>query len=223
LQAQILDDIIGSMEIELKYHIESDFQMNQVWKDAYLRNMAEPGSAEEINMHAAYFDSEDLILFKNGIAFRTRREGERCVATLKRKDDDVGVSGLYVREEINVPVSADASFLSPNPDIFIQSEEGKQLVALLHGKPLVNMFDTVFLRKKFRIDTGNTICEVSLDAGEITNGESSLPISELEIELFSGSREELLEIGEIVRETYNLTPELRSKYSRGRSLIIDKE
>jgi inorganic triphosphatase YgiF len=207
------------MEIELKYNISDRVQMDKIWEDEYLKSIEEQDSRVAINMKASYFDTEDLILAKNYMAFRIRREGDRVVGTLKwGHDEDVAVTGLYVREEINVPVKDDACFLAPDPGIFRESDEGKALLELVGEKPLICIFETNFKRRKFRIDTGETICEVSFDEGEIVAGEHAVPISELEIELFSGSKDEMILIGGKLAEQYGLYPEKRSKYARGRML-----
>jgi inorganic triphosphatase YgiF len=59
---------------------------------------------------------------------------------------------------------------------------------------------------------------VSLDTGEIIAGNERAPIQELEIELFSGSEDELIRIGGKVAEAYDLEPEPLSKFARGRAL-----
>jgi inorganic triphosphatase YgiF len=207
------------MEIELKYKIESAAQMNQIWEDDFFRDMEEKSTRTQIFMKAAYFDTEDHILSQNDIAFRIRVEGEKVVGTLKWRDTDVGISGLYMRQEVNVPVADAACFLSPDPAMFKESSEGCDLLEVLGGKPLVSLFETHFMRKKFRIDNGKCICEVSLDEGEIVADTKRTPISELEIELFSGSRDELLKIGEKVAAKYELKPEPLSKYARGAALF----
>jgi triphosphatase len=92
------------------------------------------------------------------------------------------------------------------------------MLEALSGQPLVLIFETVFTRRRFRIDSGAAICEVSLDAGEIIAGDRRAPVQELEIEMFSGSRDELLRIGDKVAETYALEPEPLSKFARGKAL-----
>jgi triphosphatase len=92
------------------------------------------------------------------------------------------------------------------------------MLEALSGQPLVLIFETVFTRRRFRIDSEGTICEVSLDQGEIIVGDRCVPIQELEIELFSGSEDELLRIGNKVAGAYGLEPEPLSKFARGKAL-----
>ncbi|MDR2610376.1 MAG: CYTH domain-containing protein [Clostridiales Family XIII bacterium] len=207
------------MEVELKYKITSREQAERIWNDELFADIEENGSRAKISIKAAYFDTKDMLLSENRIAFRIRREGNRVVGTLKWGDKDVDESGLYVREEINVPVTDKACFLAPDPTIFRQSEEGRKMVELLGGGELVNIFETVFTRRKFRVDTGSSLMEISLDEGEIIADDAKAPIHELEVELYSGNRDDLIAIGNKLVEKYGISPETRSKYARGIALI----
>lgn len=207
------------MEIELKYKIESNVQMDTIWNDEFIASMEEKGSREELLIKAVYFDTEDYLLKKNHIAFRIRKEGDRMVGTLKWRDHDPSVKGLYMREEINVPINNEEYFLEPNPNIFMESEVGRDLMEAVGDKKLQGIFETVFVRRKLRIEIGNTICEVALDKGEIIAADESAPISELEIELYAGKQEDLISIGEKIAKKYNLEPEQKSKYARAVSLF----
>lgn len=210
------------MEIELKFNIENREQMDLIWSDEYLHSIEEAKSRSALYMKAAYFDTEDLLLSKNQIAFRIRKEGERVIGTLKWRDKDVGISGLYMREEISVPVKDETCFLKPDPVIFKESPEGRDLIEVLGDQQLISIFETNFNRRSFRVDSNGTICEVSLDEGEIVAENGHAPISELEIELFSGKQDEMMKIGERVVAKYGIQPEPLSKYARGLALVRGK-
>lgn len=207
------------MEIELKYSIPSKEIIDEIWEDSYVAEIEEKGTRENILMKAAYFDTEDGILSENDIAFRVRMEDSKIIASLKWNDKDQSISGLHVREEINVPVKDDAIFLSPKPDIFKESAEGRDLLEVVGDSPLINILEMTFVRKSVRLDNGDCICELSLDEGNIVTDNGSKPISELEIELFSGDQKELIKIGNIIADRYNLKPEKDSKYARGLQLL----
>jgi len=205
------------MEIEMKYVIGDREIAKNLWEDEYLSGIEEKDSREKVYMKAAYFDTDDYILSKNDIAFRVRMEGSRIVASLKWKG--ASEDGLHTREEINVPVKDEACFILPNPEIFKESDIGRDMIALLNGKPLHSLLETRFLRSKLRVDTGKSICEVAIDEGEIATDFGNLPICELEIELFSGDQEDIQKMGELLAEKYQLVPEDRSKYARGLTLL----
>ncbi|MDR0875194.1 MAG: CYTH domain-containing protein [Clostridiales Family XIII bacterium] len=210
------------MEIELKYSIDNTEQAGEILEDSWVLEHAESQEPEEIRMKAAYFDTEDRLLTRNNIAFRIRTEGAKTLATLKWKDDDEGISGLYVRSEVNVPVSDPACFFHPDPEIFIESEDGMNLLEVIEGKTLVNVFDMIFTRRRLRIDVGRSILEISFDEGVIVAGAKSEQVREMEIEIYSGSRDDLLETGNLLVEKYGLKPELRTKFARGVALLSEQ-
>ncbi|MDO4176649.1 MAG: CYTH domain-containing protein [Bacillota bacterium] len=197
------------MEIELKFNIPSGTVAAQIWDNELFRKSEEEGSREELYMDAKYFDTENCDLAKNDIAYRVRKEGDRHVAALKWKGHSE--DGLHVREEINVPVDSDF----PNPSVFRESNVGSQVMELIEGKELHCFLETTVNRKMFRIDTGTGIFEISIDSGEIATKYGTSPIEEVEVELFAGETEELVSIGNMLQEKYNLTPENESKYARG--------
>ena len=207
------------MEIELKYKLENGELAEQILKDAWIASLAETAEPEAVRMKAAYFDTDNLTLISHNIAFRIRSEGERTVATLKWRDDDDGISGLYIRSEINIPVSDQCCYFNPDPGLFAESPEGRDLLDIIDGKPLVNIFDMIFTRKLIRIDYGQSILEFAFDEGLIVAGASSCPISELEIELYSGTKEDLLTVGGKIAGKYGLSPELKTKFTRGVELL----
>ena len=210
------------MEIELKYSIETPELFDEILNDSWVIEHAETSAPEEVRMKAAYFDTSDRVLTTNNIAFRVRTEGTRTMATLKWKDDDEGISGLYVRSEINVPVSDPSSFFHPDPEIFIESEEGMNLLEVLEGKKLINVFDMLFTRRRLRIDVGRSILEIACDEGVIVAGSKSEQMMEMEIEIYSGSRDDLFEAGNIIAGKYDLKPETRTKFARGVALLSKK-
>src|SRR5665647_1046266 len=88
---------------------------------------------------------------------------------------------------------------------------------------LHSIIETRFLRSRFRVDTGNTIIEVSIDKGEIITEKGEEPILEMELEMFSGNEEELVKIGEEISEKYGLQAEERSKYARGKNMLLGEK
>lgn len=201
------------MEIELKYRIPSEDVAEEIWKDKTFFHLEEEGSREERCFDAKYYDTEDRDLYKNEIAYRVRKEGNSWVASLKWKGHTEGA--LHVREELNVSVECD----KPAPEVFHGSEIGEHLLEVIDGKPLNCLLETRFHRKRFRIDTGRGIYELSIDDGWILTQNGQERILEAEVELFSGDTEELSDLGAKMCEKYGLVKEERSKYARGLELI----
>ena len=107
----------------------------------------------------------------------------------------------------------------PDPSVFSESEAGDELIRILDGKDIGCFLKTEVRRRQYRIDTGSGIFEISVDTGRIVTQYGDEPICEVEIELFSGEREELIELGERLQRKYSLETEDLSKYARGIALI----
>lgn len=201
------------MEIELKYRIPSPETAEEIWKDKMFFHLEEEDSREELCFDAKYFDTADCVLSNNDMAYRVRKEGTGWVASLKWKGHSEGA--LHVREELNVPVADD----KPDPGVFHGSEMGDHLEEIIGGRPLMCLLKTAYHRRRFRIDTGEGLYELSLDDGWIVTPYGQDRILEVELELFSGETEELEKIGASMCEKYGLEKEVRSKYARGLEII----
>lgn len=207
------------MEIEMKFKIPDKACADQIWEDPYLSEAADAESRETVYMKSAYFDTEDAVLSQNDIAFRVRMEGNRVVASLKW--NGTIEKGLHIRGEINVPVDDPICFIQPLPDIFKESETGREVMALVGDRALRSLLEINFLRRRLRVDTGRSIMEVAVDTGEILTDYGTEPVCELEIELFSGENEDVIALGTVLAEKHGLTPMDETKYSRGLKLIRD--
>ncbi len=205
------------MEIELKYHIGDSDVIDRIFSDEKIVAITDRNSEETIEMQAAYFDTEDRRLSREGVAFRVRREGSRIIGTLKWNGHSE--DGMHEREEINVPVLDESKLTEPDVDIFRQSGMCSRLKELIGERRLIRVMEIRFLRRQIRIDTGKAICELSADSGRVFCGGKSGPISELEVELYSGSRQEMESFGAELAEIFGLEPENRSKFRQGLELL----
>ncbi len=201
------------MEIELKYRIPDGQTAERIWEDSLFSEIEEEDSREEIPMHAIYYDTPQMDLAKNEIAYRVRREGDRQIATIKWKGKSE--DGLHVREELAVPVADSA----PDIQVFLESDIGKDLEELVADKVMTELMHTEITRRRFRIDTGDGLFEISVDEGIISTRCGQSDILEVEVELFSGETEELLQIGRKLEEVYGLETEDTSKYAKGMEMI----
>lgn len=204
------------MEIELKFLIDEELTRERLESDRHLRELARGGEMEEIPMYAVYFDSKDYVLLHQAIAFRVRHEGSRWVATLKW--DGSAENGLHIRRELNVPV--DEAFMeAPSLSIFKGSAEYEALMEVAGDRPLLPVMSMEFTRTQVQVDTGRSIDMLSYDVGEIRTTEGVAPISELEIELYSGDREDMLALGNELAQKYDLKVGNKSKFQRGLELL----
>lgn len=205
------------MEIELKYQVPTKEMADNIWEDEFLTEISDPSSKESLVMKAVYFDTEDLLLSKNNIAVRVRAEGDHHFATLKA--NGTHKNGLFTRDEINVPVADDSSFISLDPKLFKGSDSGDKLISILGSKPLVNLIEMRFLRRRKRLSYGGAISELAVDIGSIITDKGEVPIQEVELELFAGEESALLALGEKLSAKYGLLPKETSKFRDGLSIL----
>lgn len=140
-------------------------------------------------LYSIYYDTPDLDLRRNDIAFRLRRQGKRWVQTVKGEGSVT--AGLHQRYEFEVPV------LKGQPDFTKIS--GSHLAKLFDirmlREQLCPVFTTEFTRstRTLRLAGGSEV-EFCLDRGEITAGSASVPLCEIELELKAGSRLSLFQL-----------------------------
>ncbi|MCI6013259.1 MAG: CYTH domain-containing protein [Firmicutes bacterium] len=204
------------MEIELKFLVEESFTRDRILNDQHLLALADGESLQAITMKAIYLDTEDRKLLEKKIAFRVRFEDERLVATLKWGGD--ANNGLHTRGELNAAV--EETFLEhPSLDIFRGSTIYEEIGPAMENVKLFPVMKMDFVRKQMHIDTGKSISVLSYDEGEIRTVRGAAPISELEIELYSGDQQDMMALGQEIAAKYNLKPENKSKYQRGLELL----
>ena len=204
------------MEIELKFLVEEELTRERILQDDHLRKLAGEEALEVIPMKAVYYDTEEKDLLKKMYAFRVRYEDVRAVATMKWGGG--AEEGLHQRGELNVTVNEVFSEC-PNVDNFKGSENYEENAGAVGEKPLIPVMEMEFVRKQMHVDTGKSISVVSFDEGEIRTAGGTAPISEVEVELYSGDQDDMIALGKELAAKYNLTPGNKSKYQRGLELL----
>ena len=139
-----------------------------------------------------YYDTEEKDLLKKMYAFRVRYEDARPVATMKWGGG--AEEGLHQRGELNVTVN-EVFAECPNVDIFKGSEIYEEIAEAVGEKPLIPVMEMEFVRKQMHVDTGKSISVVSFDEGEIRTAGGTAPISEVEVELYSGDQDDMIALG----------------------------
>ena len=205
------------MEVELKYAVKDAETLDAIWQDERLMAMMEEDTRSIESFDGTYYDTADFRLLDSDIAYRIRKEGHLRVACLKWNGNTDGA--LHVRQELNVTLPESEQDPEPDLSVFAESEIGPELDRLVGGAELVPMIRVPVERRSFRIDTGESLMEISLDKGSVLAGDGETPVCELEIELYSGSQEELLELGQALAEEYGLHAEEQSKFARGLRLL----
>lgn len=172
---------------------------------------ASPKSGNACTLDNTYYDTPDLRLRQAGIALRIRSHGRRRLQTVKCAA--VSTGGLSQRPEWEQPLAGDFDFSAID-----DSRTRKRL--LRHQSQLIPLFNTRFRRETHVYQpTPHTRILILIDTGELVCGEHRQPISEVELELDSGTPLDLLQLAHALVEDLPLLPDDTSKAARGFALL----
>ena len=208
--------MISGLEIELKYKIEND-------DDTIIDRLCEKYHAtgrETIHMAAQYYDTKDLDFMKRKITLRRRKENNHFVANIKSKE--TYEKGLYVRHEWEKEIDPTEKIDFQN---WFKNTEAESFLSdvLSKDNDLGVVLETIFIREKIEFSYKDSLLEAALDKGYILANGKRTVISEIEIELLRGKKEDIKDFGKnIIEKYYGLEPENLSKYARGLTLIYQE-
>jgi len=198
-------------EIELKLLVDVDRMAHFNAAPVVAANARNKGSRKHLK--AVYYDTPERLLRRNGLSLRVRQSGARFVQTVKTEAaDDPLRRGEW-----------EASVASLAPDLALAMPFiPEKLRGHLEAKPLEAVFTTDIHRHARMLDLPSGTVEIAFDQGELIAGDRSLPVSEIELELKSGSASTIYEIALRLAEHGAVKPSIRSKSARGFDLAADQ-
>lgn len=205
--------MIQNKETELKLRVLDAGCWERIFNTAVVTGHADLSSFAQQTLETQYYDTPDCKLQKARLAFRIRRENGVWLATVK--DGGSSGGGLHQRAEWTITLS------EPIADVysFKDTPVGPALAEAAGGDDLIVLFATCFERRKVDIRTPDgSIVELAADRGEISAGDATAPILEIELELKDGNEGTLLQLGADLARELSLSPEWRSKYFRALEL-----
>ena len=160
-------------EVELKLEVAtSDL-------DAVARALADAGFAlKKQDQQSTYFDTPDTDLRTAGVSLRIRTARGKRVQTVKAQG--ASAAGLFARPEWEVPVPDDTPVLD---------DGAAPLRALLTQAALRALRPAFSVRVTRRSGVGavdGARIEAAVDLGEVTAGDRTSPVAEIELELLEG-------------------------------------
>lgn len=162
-----------------------------------------------------YYDTVGMDLRQRQIAFRVRKSGRRYVQTVKA--GGVGADGLD-RAEWETPLgSAD-----PDIDALLHTTALAKIAAL--SETALRPIFSSSIKRETRIlelsepDGSVSHVELAFDEGTIAAAGDRIPVSEIELELKSGSTAAIFRLALALHEQAPLRVEWRSKSDRGYAL-----
>lgn len=200
----------------VKYRVEIELKL--LVDDAGMRRLrrakafveARRGVTRSARVVTTYYDTSGRFLWHHGLALRLRRDGKRWIQTLKGGGGEIG--GLHRREEFEWLLSGDVLDLellasTPYAGLFKRPRICKDLAP---------QFTTEFHRSSVELALGaDTRAVLCCDRGCIRAGRSVEAISEVEIELISGSSSAILDFSLRLLEDLPFRIGVSSKAARG--------
>ena len=170
---------------------------------------------EQHQMVSIYYDTGRMALRRAGILLRLRKQGASWQQTIKRQDDSDG--GLTRRPEWQAPYLNHFDF-SHVDDAELREWLQRDKIA---GR-ITAIFETNVRRTVWQIDRGpGSRILAKLDRGWIASNGRRETISELELQLLSGSIGSLYALALELAQRQPLPPLLLSKAERGYRLFHD--
>lgn len=193
-----------AIETELKLHITPE-NLLRLKRHPFLRSLSST-RARTLKLYSIYYDTNDLELHRRAMALRLRRAGKQFLQTLKGGGEVS--AGLHQRNEWEMPVP------SEQLDFALLKAGGGELPHGVRNR-LQPVFVTDFSRNVRLLNFEGAEIELCMDSGEIRAGQSNCPISELELELKSGSPQQLFRLALALLDIVPLDVEHTSKAEYG--------
>ncbi|WP_092228192.1 CYTH and CHAD domain-containing protein [Bradyrhizobium sp. Gha] len=199
-----------AIEIELKLLVSSDRLAD--FNDAPIIATNARNKGTRKHLKAVYYDTPKRALRADGFSFRVRQSGARFTQTVKAES---GNDPLRRGEwEAAVP--------SIEPDIALAMPlVSDKLRGDLERHSVEAVFNSDIHRHQRLVDLPSGTIEVAFDQGQLTSGGRSLPVSEIELELRTGSPSAIWELALRLAEHGSVKPSIRTKSARGFDLAAD--
>ncbi|MCP3368213.1 CYTH and CHAD domain-containing protein [Bradyrhizobium cajani] len=191
-------------EIELKLLVDADRMAHFNAAPIIAAHARNKGTRKHLK--SVYYDTPERMLRRNGLSLRVRQSGARFVQTVKTDAaDDPLRRGEW-----------EASVRSLAPDLALAMPfVPEKLRSDLEAQPLEAVFTADIHRHARIVDLPSGTVEVAFDQGELTAGDRSMPVSEIELELKGGSASTIYEVALRLAEHGAVKPSIRTKSARG--------
>nr|CRH07304.1 Putative adenylate cyclase [Candidatus Magnetococcus massalia] len=205
-----------ALEEEIKLTALNAATLDAVLSDPAVQAVAK--TPEQVDYRAVYYDTEELLLLRNQLAFRARKEAaDRWRAAVKGTGGVV--DGVSRRQEWEGYLSTLVQTLDAFPPGEMRNALGHLIEQAPHA-PLKPLLVTDFKRRAIPLHFPNgTVGELALDEGQVEAAGKAQQLCEVELELVSGSLEPLQALAEELKLRHPLHPSPHSKFAIGLILL----
>jgi inorganic triphosphatase YgiF len=181
-----------------------------------LLNGASRSARKPASQFSTYFDTKDFKLRDNHLSLQVRRVGPRLMQSIK-EENNAGAAlfnGVTWEHEIGGErPDRDAARKTPFAPL-LRKKVWREL------KPV---FESRVRRKAFKVKSGGSEVEVTIESGKLEAGRKSLPLCELGLELKQGAPADLFKLAKRFVEDVPARLAAESDAERGYALVASKK
>lgn len=197
-------------EMEYKLSVPKSCNAETIIEDAMLKkNLCEKW--QERHMQTTYYDSADCRFSRHMWTLRHRMEGSESVVCVKTPTEDFHTRGEW---QVNADALNDDAI-----EQLILAGAPTQLLVLYGLGDIAPICGADFIRKSAMLTfSDGSKAEFAYDKGILHGKTEQQPLEEIELELYEGKPEAMLEFVEYLCASYGLSELNRSKFARARGL-----
>lgn len=207
---------MNQLEQEIKLNVQTDAPLDLMalpWLAQF-----NPADACLEHLVSTYYDTPTNELLKYGAGLRLRCVGGQWFQTVKCSGEVV--DGLHRRQEWEQALEQPVF----NLEKLQQTALAELIVDMDLWQRVEPVFTTDFMRHSWQLTLPQqTQVELAYDRGKVIAGDKTWPIHEIELELKSGSVDEMKQLAEQFFNTLAVTYSDTSKAERGYRLVRNSE
>jgi CHAD domain-containing protein len=195
------------VEVELKYRLRDEAAGDRYLLADELAGFQPISPVRSTQMEDRYLDTADGALARAGFAARLRQTAKGTTVSVKSVGRRSGNGAVHRREELEGPADRTAG-----PRDWPHSDARSLILEQCGDAPLVELVTIRQLRRKRKLQSDDTIVEVSLDEVDaVARSRVVERFVELEIELVNGDEDALARIEGVTASDPGLEPATGSK------------
>ena len=208
------------METELKLSFKNTESLMDVASSELFSEISVISDPKTMMLENYYLDTADMkILHRHGSVRKRIVKGEESYIEGTVKYGGGSSSGLHRRFEWNVRLNGDFSieeFKKGSPSDGDPLELLDEVFENIESSDLKPLCFNSFQRTIYTLEYNGSLIEACFDSGVIYNSDKSASedICELELELISGSVDDLMALSERVKGSFDCLPLDKSKFQR---------
>lgn len=199
-----------ALELEYKLQLPSQDCLAEILAAPLIASLSE-APFREIPMETAYYDREDCCFSRLHWTLRYRKEGDDGILCLK-------TPGALSHSRNEWQISAPSMSIDGIRELVRQGAP-PELLSYYEESPPHEVCGARFLRRCTMLTfSDGSRGELAIDQGQVFGPKGTLPILELELELYEGEATEMTQLATLLCKIFHLKEQPYSKFARARSL-----